>query len=423
MSEQGQKQTNLDALEDLMQYKTISTWFSRGKLNSETTIPLYLKTFGYFMTFVRDEGGKFANMTPDDLIKYQKKSRRSTEEEAEYEIIDKLIHPWIASIESGLRYGTVTSRISTIKSFFKWNRAPLPNERIGTRAGVPKVVGMLPFKDIREICLNSTPVFRAIFLCMYMGAMDQALFRHWNTESGYKSIEDDIKNGSDIIIVRSPGRKQFTNKLPFYTMIGGDAVDALRKYVKGDRKMIIDRFFGDDPEKATAIFYNQKGNPIYSKYLAQYWLKRLKQLGLIVPIVDENGVGNSGSRYGKNPHEMRDTWRSKATSFFMPEQIPLSIFEFWMGHVSKMDPNLYDKYCKNEVAVKKHYRKVLPYYNIMTSNKALGLYDEAEVEKEREKARSQGLPPLDPDIANMRTDLDLVKDSIVQIMNVLDIQV
>jgi len=102
---------------------------------------------------------------------------------------------------------------------------------------------------------------------------------------------------------------------------------------------------------------------------------------LIVPLKK----GNPGNRYGKNPHELRDTFRSKATGICAEERIPPTMFEFFMGH--RIDKNLYDKYCNDKVAVKIQYRKAIPYLNIMTSNKALGLYTEEEVEKERESAR------------------------------------
>ena len=393
MSEQGQEQTHLSVCalgiqskkkEDMMQYKTVTNWMDRGSFVPKTKRS-YESTLRLFMVFVRENGGKFADMTPDDLVKYQKKTRRSLEEEAEFEIIDELVQPYIKSLEDRLRDGTLESKIAVINSFFKLNRAELPEWTIRKHAGVPKVVGNLPSRDIREICSNSKSVHSTIFLCMYMGGMDQALFEYWNIELGYKSIEDDIKKGRDIIIIRSPGRKKGVNIKPFYTLIGGDAVDALRKYLENDRKRTIDRFFGGDPEKATAIFYNQKGSPITDHCLRDYWHRKLVQLGLIVLIKDDNGKGNPGNRYGKNLHELRDTFRSKATSYYLKEQIPLSVFEFMMGH--QVDKNEYDKYCKDEVAVRIQYRKAIPYLNIMTSNKALGLYTEEEVDKERESVR------------------------------------
>ncbi|GAH35729.1 unnamed protein product, partial [marine sediment metagenome] len=278
MSKQGHKQTclNLSVLgiqskkeENTMQYKTMVTWMDRGSFASGTRVN-YESNLRNFLVWKRENGGKFADMTPDDLIEYQKKARRSLEEDTEFEIIDELVQPYIKSLQDRLREGTLGSRISAINSFFKFNRAKLPEWTIGRSAGVPKVFGNLPFKDIREVCSNSSSVYRTIFLCTYMAGMDRALFNHWNIELGYKSIEDDIKRGSKIIVIKSPGRKKFKNKLPFYTLIGGDAVDALYKYLENDRKMTIDRFFGGDPNKATAIFYNQIGTPVTGKVLTEY---------------------------------------------------------------------------------------------------------------------------------------------------------
>lgn len=429
MSEQGHEQTHLNASaldiqskekEDIMQYKTVATWMDRGSFAPKTK-GNYELHFRLFLIWKRENGGKFADMNPDDIVDYQKKARRSLEEDAEYEIIDELIQPYIKSIEDGFRDNTLKQKVTIIMSFFEWNRAKLPEWTIGKHAGVPKVVGKLPFRNIREVCSNSNSVYRAIFLCMYMAGMDLALFEHWNIELGYKSIEDDIKKGRNIIVIESPGRKKFRNKLPFYTLIGGDAVDALYKYLENDRKRTIDQFFGGDPEKATAIFYNQSGSPVAGRGLRCYWHKKLVQLGLIVPIKDDNRKGYRGNRYGKNPHELRDTFRSKATGICAEERIPPSIFEFMMGH--KVDANEYDKYCNDEMAVRVQYRKAIPYLNIMTSDKALGLYTEEEVEKEREIARMSTQEELAKelrtdniklqnkvDVLSARLD-DLIKDS------------
>ena len=166
-------------------------------------------------------------------------------------------------------------------------------------------------------------------------------------------------------------------------MIGGDAVDALHRYLENDRKRTIDRYFGGDPEKATAIFYGQTGFPVTKRTLKTYWYRKLVQLRLIVPLKS----GNKGNRYGKNLHEIRDTFRSKVTGICAEERMPPSMFEFFLGH--QVDKNDYDKYCNDEVAVRIQYRKALPYLNVMTSNKALGLYDEEEVEAIRDENKKR----------------------------------
>ncbi len=395
--------------ENIMQYKTIVTWMDRGGF-APNTKRSYESAFRRFMVYVRDDGGKFVNMNPDELVDYQKKSRRSLEEEAEFEIIDELVQPYIKSIENGLRYGTLTQKVNVFNSFFKWNRAKFPEWTISKKPGISKVVGNLSFRDIKNVISNSSPVYRAIFTCMYMGGMDQALSNYWNTELGYKSLEDDIEKNRDIIVIRSPGRKKSKNKLPFYTLIGGDAVDELYNYLENDRKRIIDRFFGGNQEKATAIFYTQIGTPVNEKNLSGYWYRKLVQLGLIVPLKNRN----PGNRYGKNLHELRDTFRSKATGICAEERIPPSIFEFMMGH--QVDKNLYDKYCDDKVAMKIQYRKAIPYLNIMTSNRALGLYDEEEVEKEREivrkSAKEKSVEDLRIDNLELQQKYDIMSEKL-----------
>ncbi len=80
-----QKQLNESALdiqprkkEDIMQYKTVVTWMDRGGFASATK-DLYECEFRSFLVWKQENGGKFASMTPDDLVEYQKRVRRSFE--------------------------------------------------------------------------------------------------------------------------------------------------------------------------------------------------------------------------------------------------------------------------------------------------------------------------------------------------------
>jgi len=118
-----------------------------------------------------------------------------------------------------------------------------------------------------------------------------------------------------------PGRKRARNKRPFYTFIGHDGVNALRTWMKVR------------PRGAASIFVNQFGRSIDEAVARTYWNRKLVRLG----IIEKPEIVNASTRYGKNPHELRDLFRSR---FQKSRADPLAA-KFFMGHI--VDRNSYNK--------------------------------------------------------------------------------
>ncbi len=172
-------------------------------------------------------------------------------------------------------------------------------------------------------------------------------FNHWN-RSGYESLLDQLDKGRRVIVAEQDGRKQYAD-IPFYNLIGGDAVMLLEHYLVNYRKP------GDK-----YIFKTVRNTPTYDGRRG-YLTKRLDDLGFIDL---SEGEGNSGVRYGKNLHEIRDLAR---TEWSRSQSKPM-VAEFMLGHRSKLDSNEYDKIMRDRGFAKREYRKALPWLNILTEN-------------------------------------------------------
>ena len=206
--------------------------------------------------------------------------------------------------------------------------------------------------------LSCNKVYRAVFLCMFQGGMGLNELDYWN-RNGWEKLRRDLRGDPEVIRVDLPGRKMRKNVDPYYTLIGSDAIKALKDWV--------DIRSGDAEE----IFINQHGRPINLHSARLYWLRHLQKLGFI----QREGNGKRSNRYGKAPHEMRDVFRSQW------EKSPAkgSVAEFMMGHI--VDPLHYNKACRDEDWVREEYLKALPMLQVMSSDTPFGKYDGKTVNK------------------------------------------
>jgi integrase len=146
-------------------------------------------------------------------------------------------------------------------------------------------------------------------------------------QNGWESLKQQLDDKAHPIRIDLPGHKKARNVRAYHTYVGGDAIEALRNYVDNHR-----------PKDAKVIFPNRFGRAISKNALYLYWLRHLRKLGLVsLPV---NGVKNH--RTGKNPHELRDVFRSQW------EKSPTSgtAAEFFMGH--NIDPLEYNKAYRDE---------------------------------------------------------------------------
>ncbi len=168
---------------------------------------------------------------------------------------------------------------------------------------------------------------------------------HWS-EHGLESLRAQLRAGVRFVKVDLPGRKKARNVRPYFTFLGRDAQEALSQWLAIRPDV-------DHPH----IFINQFNRPTEGRRVQQYWTRKMKALGIVTQ------MGSSKSnRYGKNPHEMRDVFRSRW------ELSPAkgAAAEFFLGHI--VDPLEYNKAYRDPDNAMGQYLQAEPYLNIMSQD-------------------------------------------------------
>jgi len=311
-------------------------WLSRI---GETTRKDYEYTFKRFLKWKAKYGDKFRDMSPDEMIEHQKNCSNNDC----YEMLD-LVQRWILSMD-GLRYKSKRTYYVRVLSFFQHNRAELPKDKtFRIRGDKPRVPSNLRPDHVKEALLIAKPMYGALIACMLEGGMGTSEVLEWSNNE-WKNLKDQLDRGLDIIKVDLQGRKSLLNIRPYFTLIGGDALDLLRKYLGPDL-----------PEDREAIFLNPKGRPVNKTALKRFWLRHLIRLG----IIEKAENGTRGTRYGYGLHEIRENFR---TLWSISRANP-DIGEFLMGH--KIDEYGYNQVYRDYDYVVEEYRKALPYLNILS---------------------------------------------------------
>jgi len=165
-------------------------------------------------------GGEFGGLGPDELVVFQKAAGGKEL----YRVLD--VAEGYVSILGG-RVSTKAFNLAVIRSFFVHNRAPLPlDPGYRVRSEKPPVLGELSYEDARRIVETSNSMFRAVFLCMAQGLMGFNEISHWSKD-GRVRVQTQINGGEHPLRVSLPGRKRTRNRLPFYTFVGREAIDAI----------------------------------------------------------------------------------------------------------------------------------------------------------------------------------------------------
>jgi len=342
---------------EVKKYESVAKWLLRLSPSSERVNLLYLRKF---MKWVKENGGKFADMNPDELVKYQKEAGNSDR----YDILD-LVQGYILDIGGKTRTSTKRRAYSTVKSLFMHNRADLPPDGAFKIRGEPKSVGTLTIEEIKNLYTASNPTYQAIIICLFQGGMGLAEFEYWSL-NGLEDLKRQLSNDPNLIRISLPKRFKTAREEPFSTRLGHDAVQTLKRYMT---------LRPETDERA--IFLSQYKTPILKDDIRKYLARRCVKLGLITPIKD----GYSGHRYGKNPHEMRDVFRSQ----WERSSAKASVAEYCMGH--KVDSLEYNKATNDPAFVDSEYRKAEKFLNILSSQTPYGLVNEDQVQSLQDRVK------------------------------------
>jgi len=335
-------------------YESVRNWLSRLRPSSAESYIFQLKRFYKWM---RKNGVEIGKLSPDELVVLQSEASNSER----FKVLD-VLQRYVGENHSTLSYKK--KMYQSIRSFFLHNRAELPQDRsFNIRGDKPKTVGTLTIDEVRLIILASKPVYQAAFMCMIQGGMGGDEVCYWSM-NGWAKLEEDLKGDPDLVEVELPGRKAKRFENPYFTLIGGDAIEALRKWLPYR------------PENSPYIFTNQYDEAITPHALGIYWVRVGRRIGVIDPIKRGRGRGH---QTGKNLHEIRDVFRSQ----WEKSPAKASVAEFMMGHV--VDPLEYNKAHYDRKWVRKEYLSALPMFQLMSSGRPFGQVEEDLVDDLRDR--------------------------------------
>ena len=321
------------------------------------------RRFAQWMRYVKQSQTDFAHYTPDQLIEFQ----GNTDNGSRYKILDDIVKPYIRG--QAWRYHTKRRMYATIKGFFLYSRNELPRDKtFNIRGDKATIVGDLSVDEIKNMVLASKPRYQAIFLCMFQSGMGQDEFTWWN-ENGWDELKAQLDEGEVPIRITLPGRKKNKFEKPYYSYLGKDAVEALRRYVK------IRPNKNKDGKVLTSIFLSRFTESISKNSIYQYWLRNARKIGIYPPSVTKK-EGGLRERTGKGPHEMRDTFRSLWTK---SGRSPVCA-EFLMGHIG--DKLGYDKASNDKDWTRREYLHASKFLNIMSSDVPFGKVGQDVVEQQ-----------------------------------------
>jgi site-specific recombinase XerD len=354
----------------MVQQGAVEKWLGRVKGSKRS----YGSRLSQFTTWLRKEDTPFKDMTPEDLVAYQAENKN-------YVILD-LIQKYIGEMEG--RTSSKKTAYAVLRSLFLHNRAELPKDpSFNISSEVAPVNGELKPEQIKKMLDRSNTTYRAILLCIFQGALDLSCFEYWNL-NGWEELKEQLDRGEQIVKITLPGRKKKRNETPFYTLIGPDAVTWIKNYLedggrpRGEKAIFIDK----DGNRKEAIFYNKDGKPMTKHALDLYWLRGLTKEKMIKRRVGE-GVGARSSRYGKNLHEMRDTFRTQ----WAKTSASKDVAEFLMGH--DVDPLGYNKAMQDVDWAREEYKAALPMLQLWSEVSPLGYASRDKVK--RLEAEIEGL--------------------------------
>jgi hypothetical protein len=303
--------------------------------------------------------GKERTLTWDGLVDLQKSAAKIAKQ---YEILET-IEFYVNNILHG-SYGYKQQSVVAIRSFFSFNRAELPKDpKFKPRADYETQASKLTAEVVRDIIKACKIRDRSLYLTKWMAFLDWEGLQYINTHHGYE-IGQQIKAGKGLLgPFCLPGRKQERDKPDgkFYVFIGKDAAVALKEYFETERGYPKP----DEPLWLPTKTTREKTplmRPLGKEAMTMNWLGMVRRLGLVSKQEGEN----SAYRTGFAGHETRDAASSLIHKCKL-QGFDLDVAEFFKGHVSQIDPNMYDKFYLDQDWVKEQYRIIEPYLNILSN--------------------------------------------------------
>ncbi len=358
---------------------------------AKSTAGRYIIVFSGFTDWVEDgysrlELDGYPGSLPNRLLELQKELNRNGERR---KVILRSSYSYVKEVGNERMWRTNYRRkvLSTIRSFFVYHldeygfpKEPYRKIISVLKSPLRKVEKRLSLVELNQVAIKSTPMYRAVIKGMLVSGMGKDEIVQFSNQ-GISVLEEAISNPVDdeLIEIYLGARKSNVDK-DFYVYIGGGAYRDLKKWLKVREK--IERRFNNPELRARrereaqgvrefpdSLFVTNTFTPLSTSGLYTYFSRKMEQLGFI----EKKENGTSGTRYSKNPHQIRSIFR---TQWSKSRRNP-DIGEYFMGHtVDSLD---YNRAHDDRDYRTKEYLKALPYLD-MDNERSFGQVGEEVVE-------------------------------------------
>lgn len=277
--------------------------------------------------------------------------QRQLEAEDPYRILD-LLQTYVSQLT--LRKSSKRKAYTVVKSFFSHNRCALPSDpTFKIRSDKPPVQPKLTVQSILDAYRAANLRYRSVILFKWQSFVDNARLEYVCNNCSDQIVQQ-IRDGTRPVRIDIPGRKSNENDSEgaFYTFIGKDAVDALTRYFEQERGW---------PKPGDPIWLKADRSPLTRTAFETAWIRLFRRIGVI-----PRKKGPAGSRYGYNPHEMRDVATTLLHLKAKADGFDMDCAKFWSGRVGALDREKYDKFYQDVGFVRRQYLIAEKYLNIIS---------------------------------------------------------
>jgi len=304
---------------------------------------------------------EWAGKGPRELLEMQRATSMSNDEKVRFMVAD-LVQSYVRELKGRRSYKL--TEFSKLKSWFRFHRRKLPDDYdrefiLKLRSDRPATFCKLTAEVLQDAltAVRNDHRKRSMILTQFQsfsGIKELMLINlHYGFFVGYE-----VKKGVPLIELEMKWpRKQ--NEKPWYTYIGGDAIEELRRYFEEGRGW-------PKPEEPIWFHDREPGTALTPGGYYQMWSRLLASLGYRPPVTGGKPQGKgSWERYGVGPHNLRDLAISMSQAAASRDFNPQSA-DYFAGHTIdelgyRQLHDLNPKYRREQ------YQIVEPFLNVISS--------------------------------------------------------